>query len=354
MADSARLGRTRSAAQLLHRPRTPSHPADIAREIAGVQAQDPRAGRLAFRARDERLTAADVDRARAEERSLLRTWAMRKTAHLLASDDAPWLLPLFEPGIAEWSRRRLGQLGMGSASVERSQETIREAIAAEGPLTRRELGEHLQRRGIPLDAQTRTHVFGLAVTSGVAFQGPDRGAQPCLVLREEWLPQPEGEHDRDAALGELARRYLRAFGPATEADFSGWAGLPLRDVRAGLGAIAPELRELRLGDGTAFALKGSARRATAPVIRLLPAFDTFLMGWRERDFIAPGERWRTIAPGGGLLHPTIVRDGRALGTWRPPTAQRPHVDLDLFGPLDAATRRAVDAEVADLVRFEAG
>ena len=349
---SENLGRLRSAAQLLHRPRSPSHPADIAREIAGVQAQDPRAGRLAFRARDARLTAADVDRARTEERTLLRTWAMRKTAHLIASDDAPWLLPLYEPAQAEWSRRRLGQLGMDSRTAERAQKEIRRALNADGPLTRRELGERLERRGIALDAQTRTHVMGLAVVSGLAFQGPDRGAQPCLVLREEWLPAPPVGHERDAALAELARRYLRAFGPATEADFAGWAGLPLRDARAGLSAIASEMRELRLGRETALALKGSARRASGPVIRLLPAFDTFLMGWRERAFIAPPERWPAIGPGGGLLNPTIVRDGTALGTWMPNSGSRKEIELDLFEPLDAATRRAVDAEVGDVARFE--
>ncbi len=351
--EHARLGRTRSAAQLLHRPRSPSHPADIAREVAGVQAQDPRAARLAFRARDARLRAADVDRARTEERSLLRTWAMRKTAHLLASDDAPWLLPLFEPLIAAWSRRRLGQLGMDAATVERALETIRRALASQGPLTRAELGERLERSGIELDASTRLHVIGLAVTSGVAFQGPDRGAQPCLVLREDWLPQPPTRHDRDGALRELARRYLRAFGAATEADFAGWAGLRLRDVRAGLDGIASELREVRLAGGAALALRGRARRARGPVVRLLPAFDSFLMGYRERDFIAGPERWPAIGPGGGMLNPTLVLDGRALGTWKPPTAARREVELELFEPLDAATRRAVDAEIADVSRFEA-
>jgi len=352
--DHARLGRARSAAQLLHRPRSPSHPAEIAREVAGVQAQDPRAGRLAFRARNARLTAADVDRARTEERSLLRTWAMRKTAHLIASDDAAWLLPLFEPQIAAWSRRRLGQLGMDAATVKRGQRTMRRALGSEGPLTRAELGDRLEREGIVLNAQTRTHMMGLAVTSGLAFQGPDRGAQPCLVLRVDWLAPSCGPHDREAALRELARRYLRAFAPATEADFAGWSGLPLRDVRAGLEGIAPELREVRIGGGvTALALRGRARRASGPVVRLLPAFDTFLMGYRDRDFIAGPERWPAIGPGGGLLHPTLVRDGRALGTWKAPAAARREVEVDLFEPLDAPTRGALDAEIADVARFEA-
>jgi hypothetical protein len=279
---------------------------------------------------------------------------MRKTAHLIASDDAPWLLPLFEPAIAKWSRRRLGQLGMDAATVERGQGTIRRALASDGPLTRRELGERLERAGIALNAQTRSHMFGLAVTSGLAFQGPDRGAQPCLVLRVDWLPPSCAPHDREAALRELARRYLGAFGPATEGDFAGWSGLPLRELRVGLVGIAPEMREVRLAGGTALALKRQPRRATRPVIRLLPAFDTFLMGWRDRDFIAPPDRWAAIGPGGGLLHPTIVHDGRALGTWRTGPKAQPQIELDLFEPVGDETRRAINEEIADVERFEAG
>jgi hypothetical protein len=169
----------------------------------------------------------------------------------------------------------------------------------------------------------------------------------------DWVAPSCGPHDREAALRELARRYLRAFAPASEADFAGWSGLPLRDVRAGLEGIATELRDVKVGAATGLALRGGARRAPGQVVRLLPAFDTFLMGYRDRDFIAGPERWPTIGPGGGLLHPTLVRDGRALGTWKAPTAARCDVEVDLFEPLDAATRTALDAEIADVARFEA-
>ena len=110
--DPARLPRLRAAAQLLHRPAAARRPGRVARAIAGAQAQDVYAGPLTFRSRSRRLTAADVDRARTEERSLLRTWVMRMTIHLIPTDDAGWWLPLFEPVIEKWSRRRLEQLGM--------------------------------------------------------------------------------------------------------------------------------------------------------------------------------------------------------------------------------------------------
>ena len=131
--DAARLPAMRAAAQLLHRPSSVTDPADLAREIAGAQAQDVYAGPLTFRARSRRLTAADVTRARTEERSLLRTWVMRMTIHMIASEDAGWMLPLFEPRIESWSRRRLGQLGMLAGRQEKALRTISGALGSEGP-----------------------------------------------------------------------------------------------------------------------------------------------------------------------------------------------------------------------------
>ena len=109
--DPARLARLRAATQLIHRPVSARDPAEIARSIAGAQAQDTYAGPLTFRSRSRSLTAADIKRARTEERSLLRTWVMRMTIHMIPTEDAGWWLPLFEPGIERWSRRRLTQLG---------------------------------------------------------------------------------------------------------------------------------------------------------------------------------------------------------------------------------------------------
>ena len=104
------------------------HPADVARAICGAQAQELSAGRLAFRARSPRLRAVDVDRARTEERSLLRTWVMRRTMHLIATEDEAWLAPLFERAFADNSSRRLAQLGVDPATQERGLREIRKAL----------------------------------------------------------------------------------------------------------------------------------------------------------------------------------------------------------------------------------
>jgi hypothetical protein len=329
-------------------------PVAIARAIAGAQAQDQYAGPLTFRSRCRGLTAADIDRARTEDRSLLRTWLMRMTMHLVPSEDAGWLLPLFEPAIETWSRRRLGQLGMPPSLQRRALRRIERALVAEGPLTRSEAAARVVGAGIELNAQTRLHITILAVTSGVACLGPDRGQRTCLVLREDWLGKLP-RFDRDAALGELARRYLRAFGPATDRDFAYWSGLGLREVRTGLGMIETELAEARLGDQKMLTLKAHKPRLPATgKIRLLGAFDTYMLGYRSRDFAVPPEGVTAVKEGGGgWIRPVIVEDGRVIGGWRL-TRQGGAIEVSLnpLRQLSSAAREAIETEVEDIGRFE--
>ena len=353
-ADPRSLPRLRGTAQLLHRPSSLRDPAELAREIAGAQAQDVYAGPLTFRSRSRTITAAAVKRARTEERSLLRTWVMRMTIHMIATEDAAWMLPLFEPRIESWSRRRLGQLGMPDRTQQKALRAIAKALESEGPLTRSEAAERVRRAGVKLTPQTRMHVAGLAVTSGLACLGPDRGKATCLVLRRDWLGE-QARFDREASLGELARRYLNAFGPATERDFAKWSGLPLGELRTGLERISGELRESMLEDETLLSLKGALRRAPSrPQLRMLGAFDTYMLGYANRDFALPPEHEEDFkAGGGGWLRPVIVRDGVVIGGWSY-RRRGPGVDVSLGAPglLSGADRRAVEGEVEDIERFE--
>jgi hypothetical protein len=331
-----------------------SDPVEVAKAIAGAQAQDVYAGPLTFRSRSRRLTLSDIDRARTEERSLLRTWVMRMTIHLIPAEDAGWMLPLFEPGIEKWSRRRLEQLRMPARDVEKALTVARRTLEREGPVTRPQLRERIAAAGVTLNQQAGLHVIGLAVTTGLACLGPDRGRATCLVLREDWLGKMPG-FDRDAALAELARRYLGAFGPASDRDFAYWSGLPLGQVREGLRTIADQLEESKLGDQTLHSLRDRrVRLPRAGQLRMLGAFDTYMLGYANRDFALPTEhRAHLKAGGGGWLRPVIVRDGCVIGGWSyRRRGRRLEVELSVPDELSAADREAIHAEVVDIGRFE--
>ena len=206
---------------------------DVAERLLAVQGQDPRGARLAVRARTDGLSAADVDRALSEERSLLITWLNRGTLHLVRSEDYPLLQALTTPPLLTTSTRRLRQEGVSEAAAERGVETIERALAEEGPLTGAQLSERLDAAGVPTAGQAFIHLMFLAALRGIVVRGPMVGKQHAYVLVRDWLG-PQKPVDRDAALAELARRYLAGHGPADDRDLARWAGLPLRDARAGL------------------------------------------------------------------------------------------------------------------------
>jgi hypothetical protein len=349
---ATRLARRRGAAQLLHRPRAIRDPVDVVREAGPVQAQEPRAARLAFRARSTRLVAADVDRARVGDRSLLRAWMMRKTVHLIASEDAGWILPLFAGSIVPWSRKRLADLGFDRRAQDRAMRLIHRAIERDGPLTRPELVRRLEEAGFAAADEAKYHLWALATLDGELCLGPDRGAQTCLIATRDWIGELSSP-PREDALGELARRYIRAYGPASERDFARWAGLPLRDTSVGLRRIAGELGEVRVGDRVLLVLGTAARAPARPVVRLLGAFDNYNLGYESRDFAVSPEDGRRIVPGGGIVRPTIVADGRFVGTWSSKrSGGRLTVSIEPFERLEPGWEDAIEAEIADIGRFE--
>lgn len=322
------LAVTRARAQRLLGQRL-ADPLSVVREVAGVQAQEPVAAMLSIRARSTGLTRADVEGALVEERSIVRLWAMRTTIHLVPSEDAAWLVDLLGPLGLTGVHRRLGQLGVPEGDRARAVSLIRELLAERGPLTRAELMEPLARAGITTDGQAAAHLPALAALHGHVCFGPPRGGKPTYALRDDWLGSDLPRMPRERAVAELVRRYTRAFGPAEPEDFASWSGLPLRDARAGweaVGKVTP------------------AREPSPPVLRLLPAFDTYLLGYRSREFCVPPELARRVWPGGGIVRPTVMENGRAVGTWRRAGSK---VEIDPFddAPLD------VDAEVADVQRF---
>jgi Winged helix DNA-binding domain len=334
----------RCAAQLLC-----GEPAASAEEVAGrllaVQAQDPRGARLAIRARSAELSAADVDSALAR-RSLIVTWLNRGTLHLVRAEDYWWLHPLTTPQSQVANSRRLAQEGVPPDDAERAVEVIQAALAANGPLTRPQLRERVAATGVRTEGQAMVHILFLASIRGLIVRGPAAGRDQAFVLVRDWLGAPPPAMSPEAALGELARRYLAGHAPASDRDLAKWAGIGLRDARLGLARCGAVPRP----DGLA-ELPDNPRRATAalPPPRLLGAFDPLLLGWASRDPIVGPHRG--IVTINGLFRPFALADGRTVATW---TITRGQVALTPLRQLDDETRAALDTDAADVKRFLGG
>lgn len=318
-------------------------PVAVTRRLLAVQGQDPRGARLAIRARSAGLTAADVDVALTDDRSLLITWLNRGTLHLVCSEDYAWLHALTTPRLLTGCNRRLGQVGVAPHAAERGVLAIERALAADGPLTRAALRERIEAVGVRTEGQALVHLLMLATLRGLIVRGPMAGSDHAYALVAEWLgAQPKV--DRELALAALARRYLQGHAPAGDRDLARWAGLPLRDARAGLAAIAGDLCERP--DGLLELER--ARRTPPPVAppRLLGAFDPLLLGWCSREPIV-GEN-KTLVTDNGLFRPFALAHGRAVARWR--IAGR-EVALEPFERLTRADQAALRDDAGDVLRY---
>ena len=353
--DQLRLLRLRS--QLLTGDR-PGDAHEVVRVMGGIQAQDTPASRLAVRPRGAGLDARAVRDACNRERSLVRTWAMRGTLHMLTAEDVGWLVALLGPVFAAANRRRRLQLGLDDDRCARGLRAIGKVLAAAGPLPRGELVSRLAGEGVVVDprSQAPAHLVAYAAMQGLVCRGPDTDDdEPTYVLLDDWVGGRRPALDPEAALAELTRRYLGAHGPATPADLAAWAGIAAGRARRGFELLAGELVEVEAAGTPAWTLADAKVPRSGrgrPCVRLLYRFDEYLLGWRGRDLVLSPRFARRIQAGGGWIHPAVVVDGRVVGTWRlaPKTGDRLTVTVEPFEPLDGALP-GLEAEAADLGRF---
>jgi Winged helix DNA-binding domain len=350
-----RVRRLRMRSQRLTGPR-PAAVHDVVGALGGLQAQSTPASRLAVRPRSAGLDAQAVTRACNQERSVVRTWAMRGTLHMVPAEDAAWMVALLRPPPAA-GRRRRRELGLDDDLLERALPAIGGILAAEGPCTRAELVAKLAGEGVRVDpgGQAPAHLVAFAARAGLVCRGPDReGDEPTYVLLADWVGE-RPELDTDAALAELARRYLGGHGPAGVEDFAYWAGIAAGQARRGVELVAGELEPVEVAGAPAWLPAAAAEAGDPggdPCVRLLPHFDAYLLGWRSRGLALPARFARRIQAGGGWIHPAVLVDGRAVGTWRQRRQRdRLAVEVEPFEPLDPAVRPGLEAEAADLGRF---
>src|SRR5919198_1310717 len=179
------LRASRAAAQLLHRP-AELGAVELVRRLLAVQAQELRSARLALRARDASVAAADIDAALTAG-ELVVAWLQRGTLHLVAADDHGWLLALTAPTRMSTSARRLGQEGVPPDDADRAVAIIERALADEAPPPRPELADRVAAHGIRTEGQATPHLLMLAALRGVAVLGPMRGERQAFVLARDWV-----------------------------------------------------------------------------------------------------------------------------------------------------------------------
>ena len=347
---------TRARRQLLDDRNRGASAADIARALFALQAQEWPSAQLAIHARGRGLTQADVKHAREVERAFALTWSLRGTLHLVAAEDVRWQLELCGPPAIRGTASRYKQLGLSEDLRERALGEIEEILGRDGALTRARLAEALACRGIPVAGQAIHHLVRFAALRGLICFGPEVDGGLTVALLGEWLPAAKAAPHPADPLREFARRYLAAYGPATLADFKRWSGLGVAKVKAAWAAVAPECLPVTIPEGEALMLKRDLDQLETetgePTVRLLPRYDSYLLGYAGRAFMVDEAYAKRVHPGGGLIRACLLVDGEARANWKLEKRRAGlRVLVEPFEALDQSVMPLLQAEVESLGPF---
>lgn len=345
---------------------------EVVGALCGVHAQVQASAELQLAARIDAIRQDDVRAALWERRSLVKAWTVRGTLHLHPAEElALWFAARRAvqgsqaEGLPEW-RDPAGALhpALGADDVAAVRAAVWDALDGRC-LLREELAEEVVQR---VGAAPRERLSsGFAFFLGELCQGPPQGSRITLVRPDQWIEGwSEPADDRDALL-EVCRRFLRTYGPARPADFREWfasAAIKAADARALFEALGDEVEEIEVAGRKAFVLAGDRPfpPASGPdsreQVRLLPEYDVYVMGFRERDQLVPEAvreliathgRGRYEGPAGVRL---VLVDGTAAGLWeRRKRGQRIELQVRLVDRPAKARRAALEREAERIGAF---
>lgn len=292
-------------------------PEDVVRHMLAMQAQDYNGALWSVGLRTDHCTQSDVEQA-IRDRKIVRTWPMRGTLHFVHHDDVHWLLALTAPRATAAARsRRINMLGLTDEIVAEAENVLRQELKGGKSIVRNKVANllHDNVKGIDISNQHTQHLMRNFGERGVVCFGPNEGKQPTFVLLDEWIAEHK-KISRPTALAELAKRYFVSHGPATLRDFSGWAMLTISDAKQGLESVKEELEVADL-NGLTYYFATSLRAQPQPETLLLPGFDEYLLGYKNRDDVLDKIHANKIIPGGnGMFRPTIIKNGQVIGVWK--------------------------------------
>lgn len=293
-----------------------TQPAEVVAWLGALQGQDYAGAKWSVGLRLPGSTDATIEDA-INAKTIVRTWALRGTLHLVAATDLRWLLALLAPRLIAGNARRYRELHLDEATLVRSNELLAQALRDGQPRDRPTLLAMLEQQGIATTGQRGVYLLQRASLDGLICQGVAVRNRPTFMAIDERIPTGK-MLARAEALAELAQRYFTSHGPATLKDFIWWSGLTAGDARAGLAAVSPQLQQSTMG-GQLYWM-GQQQPATdypSQPVYLLPGFDEYLLGYADRSAVLDPHYANRIVPGGnGVFYPTVVSNGQVVGTWQ--------------------------------------
>jgi hypothetical protein len=290
-----------------------------AKEIAGwmgaLQAQDYSMSKWAFGIRLQNSTEIAINR-EINSGNIIRSHLLRPTWHFVSSDDIYWILELTATQIKAVVKFRDKQLGLTENIFHQCNIIIEKALRDFNHKTREELISELLKANIEVDNNRASHILLHAEIEGIICSGKQKGSKPTYAILEEWVPKHRKTY-REEALKELARRYFTSRGPATVRDFTWWSGLSSTDSKLAIELNRPQLISEIIGNQTYWFIdSGNTQIPDLNEIYLLPAYDEFIISYRDRKTSLSLTDHEKVVSDNGIFYPTILIRGQVIGTWK--------------------------------------
>jgi hypothetical protein len=310
-----------------------TEPEQIVQWLGAVQAQDYPMSKWAIGLRLPDGTNEMVEKA-INKGAIIRTHILRPTWHFVAAADIHWMLTLTSPHIKRIAASMNRNLELTDKTLKKTNSLLTKSLTGNNHLTRQELMKIVNKAGIPTDTLRAAHIMFAAELDGLVCNGPIRGKEFTYALLSERITVPPQNYSREEALSLLAKRYFTSHGPATIHDMAWWSGLNLKDVQQGLDLCKSELASQIIDGKTYWFVESNALPTkTKNSLHLLPAFDEFLVGYKDRTASLPVAKTRDVITVNGIFKPVVVVNGKVEGFWKREINKGiTRLSLDLFDP----------------------
>lgn len=314
-------------------------PGAVLNRMGPMQAQDYAMSKWAIGCRITGCTETAIDEA-IHNGSIIRTHILRPTWHWVSAEDIGWILALTAPKIKSLMNSYINAVELTPAIFKKSNAVMAKVLSGNNHLTRTALAEQLIQSKINCDDRLPL-LLAWAELEGLICSGIPEGKNQTYALLEERV-KVQKSIDKAEALSRLAQRYFMAHGPATLSDFTWWSGLSAADAKNALEMIKPSLDEIVTKEDTYWLFPATMGKATVKSCYLLPAFDEFLIGYKDRTAAISREVQPKAFTNNGIFRPIVVLDGKVKGIWsRSFSKDKVTIKIDLFEGTTAAIETAI-------------
>lgn len=324
---------------------------DVVSWLGVVQAQDYNMSKWAVGVRLPGSTDKTVESA-ISSGEIIRTHVLRPTWHLVSAADIHWMLELSAPQIKSLARSRDKELGLTETAFTRSNSIIEKALHDNQHLTREEMVKLLTLSGFGNDNNRVSHLLMRAEIEGIIASGKIKNGKQTYALLHDRIPKTR-TMKRDEAAAKLARRYFTSHGPATLKDFIWWSGLPVKDCRQAIEDIKSDFVSETVGEQTLwFTPSATKTKPEKNHFVLLPAFDEFIISYKNRTASLPFENHIRAVLINGIFRPVIVQNGQVIGIWkRTIKNDKVFLETEYFGSPDDSSKDKITAAFASYAHF---